>query len=96
MNQDRPSKYDIPVRYNNPTRLDIARYGALVKVVREDGSMELFIQTSADLEHCNWITVGELLAQTEIMEMEDLGNALCHYTNMIEVQKRKARLTLLL
>ena len=97
MYQVSPGSIEIPIWYRNPTRLDFAQYGALVKVVHDDGSMELFVQTSSDIENCNWITLGELLAQTDCVDIEAIGDALGHYSDVISTQKKKkARETLLL
>lgn len=96
MNQVSPRSIEMPVWYRNPTRLDFAQYGALVKVVHDDGSMELFVQASSDIENCNWMTVGELLAQTSCIDIEAIGDALGHYSDVVSTQKKKARETLLL
>lgn len=54
---------EIPIRYANPTKFDIAQYGVLVKVLRDDGSFDYFIQISKDEEAVEWIEMSKFLDQ---------------------------------
>jgi len=49
------------IRYSPPSRYDVAPYGFVVKVMRDDELSSLWIQTSHDVEHPTWKTMGEFL-----------------------------------
>jgi len=82
---------EIPVRYNTPTRYDFAPYGALAKVIYEDCREELYIQVSSEPESSSWMTVGELLARTDCVDIHNLAEAIAYYSDHLELQKRSER-----
>lgn len=49
------------LRYNPPTRLDCAEFGTLYRVLNDDESHTLWVQSNKDHEQPKWIKVGDLL-----------------------------------
>lgn len=51
---------DLPVRYTMPSRLDLAPYGTIVKVIG-DNDYELYVQLATEEGSANWKKVRNLL-----------------------------------
>ena len=52
------------IRYSLPTRYDKAEYGSICKVVSDNDTYILYVQTSNDNEHSNWVKISEILEKT--------------------------------
>lgn len=95
MNKIKLGETEAELRITNPTRYDKAPHGALSKVEREDGSVELYIQVAESGEHAYWMTIGELLAITECVDIQYIGEALEVFTGNLNEQRKKQTGTLL-
>lgn len=72
------------IRYNAPTRYDLAPYGSICKVMEENESYKLYFQISESPDTATWITVGELLEKTFnsfLMDNEFINACIDIYTN---------------
>ena len=49
------------IRYTIPTRYDLAPYGQVCKVMGDDESVMLYVQTTHDQETANWIPMSIFL-----------------------------------
>jgi hypothetical protein len=54
-------KQDLTIRYNPPSKYEIAPYGEIYKVMGENESYELFVQCSSNLDAPEWKPVSLVL-----------------------------------
>lgn len=95
MNKIKLGETEAELRITNPTRYDKAPYGSLSKVEREDGSVELYVQVAESGDHAYWVTIGELLAITECIDVQYISEALEVFTDNLNEHRRKQSGTLL-
>jgi len=65
------------VRYNPPSKYDIAHYGMILKVMGEDDSFEYFVQCSSNLDTPDWKPISYLLEKTFLPFVDEFFVSLC-------------------
>jgi hypothetical protein len=89
----------IVTRYITPSRLDLAAYGNVVRVIGMDNQIQYFVQLSNDLTYADWKPIGYLLEEVFhdfVTNKDFLDACLALYNNPASQKESLSKISALL